>query len=62
MGRSSQIAGLAVSIATLLAMGVAVAKDATWKDCELGAREPDRSIAACTRVRTHKVVGMISGL
>jgi hypothetical protein len=28
-------------------MGVALAKDATWKDCELAARDPDRSIAAC---------------
>jgi len=31
-------------------MGLAVAKDATWKDCELGARVPDRSIAACTKL------------
>ena len=50
MGRSRQIAGLVASIVTLLAMGVAVAKDATWKDCELGARDPDRSIAACTKL------------
>jgi tetratricopeptide (TPR) repeat protein len=49
VGRSRQIA-LIASIVTLLAMGAAVAKDATWKDCELGARVPDRSIAACTKL------------
>jgi S1-C subfamily serine protease len=31
-------------------MGVAVARDATWKDCELAARDPDRSIAACSKI------------
>jgi tetratricopeptide (TPR) repeat protein len=31
-------------------MGVAVARDATWKDCELAARDPDRSIAACSKL------------
>jgi hypothetical protein len=35
---------LVVAIVTL---GVAV--DATWKDCELAARSPDRSIAACSK-------------
>jgi tetratricopeptide (TPR) repeat protein len=41
---------LVVLIVTLSAMGVAVAKDATWKDCERGARNPDRSIAACSKI------------
>jgi tetratricopeptide (TPR) repeat protein len=50
VGRSRQITGLVASIVTLLAMGVAVAKDATWKDCALGARDPDRSIAACSKL------------
>lgn len=50
MGRSREITGLAASIVTLLAMGVAVAQDATWKDCELAARDPDRSIAACSKL------------
>jgi tetratricopeptide (TPR) repeat protein len=27
-----------------------VARDATWKDCELAARDPDRSIAACSKI------------
>jgi tetratricopeptide (TPR) repeat protein len=31
-------------------MGVALAQDATWKDCELAARDPDRSIAACSKI------------
>ena len=25
-------------------------QDATWKDCELAARDPDRSIAACSKL------------
>jgi tetratricopeptide (TPR) repeat protein len=50
VGRSRQITGFIASVATLLAMGVALAKDATWKDCELGARVPDRSIAACSKL------------
>jgi S1-C subfamily serine protease len=50
VGRSREITGLVASIVTLLAMGVAVAKDATWKDCELAARDPDRSIAACSKI------------
>jgi Flp pilus assembly protein TadD len=37
-------------IVTLLAMGVAMAQDETWKDCELAARDPDRSIAACSKI------------
>jgi len=50
VGRSPGITGLVASIVTLLAMGVAVAQDATWKDCELAARDPDRSIAACSKL------------
>ena len=50
MGHSPGITGLIASIVTLLAMGVAVARDATWKDCELAARDPDRSIAACSKI------------
>jgi tetratricopeptide (TPR) repeat protein len=50
VGRSREITGLVASIVTLLAVGVAMAKDATWTDCELGARDPDRSIAACSKL------------
>ncbi len=51
VGRSQGIIGLVVSsIVTLLTIGIAVAQDATWKDCELGARNPDRSIAACSKL------------
>ena len=50
MGRSREITGLVASIVTLLAMGAAVARDATWKDCELAARDPDRSIVACSKI------------
>src|SRR6266446_3092861 len=31
-------------------MGVATAQDRTWKECELADRDPDRSIAACSKV------------
>jgi len=48
--RSREITGLVALIVTLLTIGVAVAKDTTWKDCELAARNPDRSIAACSKI------------
>jgi tetratricopeptide (TPR) repeat protein len=50
VGRPWEIRGLVVSIVTLLAMDVAVAQDRTWKECELADRDPDRSIAACSKV------------
>jgi S1-C subfamily serine protease len=50
VGRSREITCLVVSIVTLLAMDVAVAQDTTWKECELADREPERSIAACSRL------------
>jgi tetratricopeptide (TPR) repeat protein len=50
VGHSREITGLVASIVTLLARGVVVAKDATWKDCELAGRGPDRSIAACSKI------------
>ena len=50
MGRSREITDSVASIVTLLAIGVAAAKDATWKYCELAARDPDRSIAACSKI------------
>jgi tetratricopeptide (TPR) repeat protein len=50
VGRSREITVLVALIVTLLTMGVAGAKDATWKDCELAARDPDRSIAACSKL------------
>jgi S1-C subfamily serine protease len=59
VGRYSEIIGLVVSAVTLLAMDVAVAQDRIWKECELAERDPDRSIAACSKVlarspsRTH---------
>ena len=54
MGRSGEITGLVVSIVTLLAMDVAVAQNTTWKECEFADRDPDRSIAACSKVLARK--------
>ena len=48
LGRSREITGIVV--VTLLAMDLALAQDAAWKDCELANRDPDRSIAACSKV------------
>lgn len=42
--------GLVAAIVIFSAIGAAVAQDATWKDCDLGARDPDRSIAACSKL------------
>jgi hypothetical protein len=50
VGRSREITCLVVSIITLLAMDVAVAQDTTWKECELADRDPERSIAACSKL------------
>ena len=41
---------LVALVVTLLMMDVAVAQDATWNDCELADRDPDRSIAACSKL------------
>jgi S1-C subfamily serine protease len=43
-----KITGLVILIVTSL--DVAVAQDTTWKECELADRDPDRSIAACSKV------------
>jgi tetratricopeptide (TPR) repeat protein len=48
--KSIALAGLIAWIVTLLGIGVAVAQDTSWKDCELAARNPDRSIAACSKL------------
>jgi tetratricopeptide (TPR) repeat protein len=37
-------------IVTWWAMDLAVAQDKTWKECELADRDPDRSIAACSKI------------
>ena len=53
-----KIAGVVCS-ATIFFSTAAVARDATWRDCELGRQDPDRSIAACSKLlaygpaRTH---------
>src|SRR5215467_2273160 len=42
------LAGFAFVIVNLSAMGTALAQDRIWKECELAAHDPDRSIAACS--------------
>ena len=54
MGRSREITSFIISIVTLLAMDVAVAQNTTWKECELADHDPERSIAACTKVLAGK--------
>ena len=50
MGRSRGVTGLVVMIVTWWAMDMAVAQEKTWKECELADRDPDRSIAACSKI------------
>jgi tetratricopeptide (TPR) repeat protein len=50
VGRSRGVKGLVVMIVTWWAMDMAVAQNKTWNDCELADRDPDRSIAACSKV------------
>jgi S1-C subfamily serine protease len=47
--RRPEITGLVVSSAFLLGMSVAAAQD-SWKDCELADKQPDRSIAGCSKI------------
>ena len=54
LGRSREITSFIISIVTLLAMDVAVAQNTTWKECELADHDPERSIAACTKVLAGK--------
>jgi tetratricopeptide (TPR) repeat protein len=49
VARLRQIAGLVVMVVAVLAANRAVAQD-PWKECELADRDPDRSIAACSKV------------
>jgi S1-C subfamily serine protease len=44
-----QITGLVVTVIAVSA-DMAVAQDTTWKQCELADRDPDRSIAACSKL------------
>jgi tetratricopeptide (TPR) repeat protein len=44
VGRLLGPRGVIASIVTLSATGVAEVRGATWKDCELSARDPDRSM------------------
>ena len=46
--REATRAGLVVAF--LLGVSTAVAQDMTWKECELADRNPDRSIAACSKL------------
>ena len=41
---------LAALIVNLSVMGTALAQDRTWKECELAEHDPERSIAACSRL------------
>jgi S1-C subfamily serine protease len=50
VGRLKSIMGLAAIAIASLAVDLATAQDKTWKDCELADREPDRSIAACSKL------------
>jgi tetratricopeptide (TPR) repeat protein len=50
VGRDIIGIGLVTLIATLLALGFTASQNATWKDCELGAGDPDRSIPACSEL------------
>jgi tetratricopeptide (TPR) repeat protein len=50
---SRKIAGLVGAIVTLLALNRAVAQGTSWKECELADRDPDRSIAACSKLLSH---------
>jgi hypothetical protein len=50
VARLGQITGLVVLLVALLAVDIAVAQDTAWKDCERADRDPDRSIAACSKV------------
>jgi tetratricopeptide (TPR) repeat protein len=50
MGRSRGVPGLVVMIVTWWAMDMAVAQDKTWNECELADRDPDRSVAACSKI------------
>jgi len=45
------------ALVTLVAMGVAGARDATWNYCKLAARDPDRSIAARTKGQPKNLLG-----
>jgi S1-C subfamily serine protease len=53
VGLSREITGLVVIIVALLAMDMAVAQDRTWNECELADHDPDRSIAACSKLLTR---------
>jgi tetratricopeptide (TPR) repeat protein len=44
------VAGAAFVIINLSVMGTALAQDRTWKECELAEHDPERSIAACSRL------------
>src|SRR5262249_47456290 len=46
-----------VPIIALLAATDAIGRDKTWQDCELGQQDPDRSIAACSRLLTRSSRG-----
>jgi tetratricopeptide (TPR) repeat protein len=50
LGRSWKILALLGSLLTFLSISAAIAQNTTWNDCELAARDPDRSIAACSKV------------
>jgi tetratricopeptide (TPR) repeat protein len=45
-----KVVGAAFVIVNLSAMGTAMAQDRTWNECELAEHDPERSIAACSRL------------
>jgi tetratricopeptide (TPR) repeat protein len=49
MRASEALVACAITVGSL-AYDQAVARDATWRQCELARRKPDRSIAACSKI------------
>jgi tetratricopeptide (TPR) repeat protein len=50
IGLVRKVASAAFVIVNLSAIGPALAQDTTWKECELAEHDPERSIAACSRL------------
>ena len=52
---------LASFIACLVCVAPAGAQDTLWKECETARKNPDRSIAACSRIIARKDAGARAG-
>ena len=63
MGASGQLGHLLIATVLLLTMSITVAnsQDATWKQCELAGRDPDRAIAACSKILAQHSGGARAG-